>query len=409
MTRMSEKLTAVTRRSKVGFILVITLASLIAWRYWPHSPTGTSPKAGFNNEAAVHAGVATLADVPSYLSAPGTVVPSGNVVVVSRIDGQLQQVFFTEGQFVKQGQLLAQIDDRQYQATLKQYQGVLEQNQALLTNAKLTLARYRKLFAQDSLAKQDLESQIALTTQYQGQVKQAQAQIDNALINIDYAKITAPIAGKVGLRQVDPGNMVHGSDSNGLVTITNMQPADVTFSLPQSDIPQLAEQLKLQGRLPATVFDQDGTTPLAEGSVNYLSNRIDINTGSIELKGRFANQDEALFANQFVKLRLLLKTLHQVVVVPVQAIQISNQGSYVYIINQDNSVTRQKITAGVLYGSDKQVVVSGVTAGQKVVLDGIDRLTDKMKVRVVEMESTDPMKRNEAEQVMPANADRKTD
>lgn len=390
MTSMSAKMMGLSRRKKVGIILVIVIAVLIAWRFWPHSSAHNRAAKGrfaFNDQASVHAGVATTADVAVYLTAPGTVIPSANVVVVSRVDGQLQNIFFTEGQYVKQGQLLAQIDDRQYQATLKQYQGVLEQNQAQLKNAQLTLTRYRKLFAQDSLARQDLDSQIALTAQYQGQVKQAQAQIDNARLNISYARITTPIAGKVGLRQVDPGNMVHTSDTNGLVTITSMQPADVTFSLPQSDIPKLSQQLKLQGSLPATVFDQDGSTPLAVGSVKYLSNSIDVSTGSIELKGSFANQDEALFANQFVRLRLLLETLHQVVVVPVQAIQISNQGSYVYIINKDNTVTRQKVATGVLHGSDQQVIVSGVTVGQKVVLDGIDRLTDKMKVRVVEDEA----------------------
>ncbi|WP_046791831.1 MdtA/MuxA family multidrug efflux RND transporter periplasmic adaptor subunit [Tatumella morbirosei] len=338
--------------------------------------------AGGGAASIVHAGVASQADVPVYLSAPGTVIPNASVTVTSRVDGQLEKVYFTEGQKVKAGQLLAQIDDRTYQATLAQYQGALAQNQALLTSARLTLARYRKLFAEDSLSRQDLETQEATTGQYAGAVKEDQAQIDSAKVNIGYARITAPISGRVGLRLIDPGNMVQSSSTTGIVTITQMQPAAVTFSVPQSNIPTLIKALHHGEALPATAFDQNNTTVLAQGEVRFISNSIDTSTGSIEMKATFANQDEALYANQFVNLRLQTSVLKNATVVPVQAVQLSSDGSFVFVINADNTVTRKQITPGPVYGTDKQVVLSGVNPGDRLVTDGIDRLTTGAKVSV---------------------------
>ncbi|WP_294910547.1 MdtA/MuxA family multidrug efflux RND transporter periplasmic adaptor subunit [Tatumella sp. UBA2305] len=338
--------------------------------------------AGGGAASIVHAGVASQADVPVYLSAPGTVIPNASVTVTSRVDGQLEKVYFTEGQKVKAGQLLAQIDDRTYQATLAQYQGALAQNQALLTSARLTLARYRKLFAEDSLSRQDLETQEATTGQYAGAVKEDQAQIDSAKVNIGYARITAPISGRVGLRLIDPGNMVQSSSTTGIVTITQMQPAAVTFSVPQSNIPTLIKALHHGEALPATAFDQNNTTVLAQGEVRFISNSIDTSTGSIEMKATFANQDEALYANQFVNLRLQTSLLKNATVVPVQAVQLSSDGSFVFVINADNTVTRKQITPGPVYGTDKQVVLSGVNPGDRLVTDGIDRLTTGAKVSV---------------------------
>ncbi len=330
----------------------------------------------------VHAGVATQADVPVYLSAPGTVIPNASVTVTSRVDGQLEKVFFTEGQKVNAGQLLAQIDDRTYQATLAQYQGALAQNQALLTSARLTLARYRKLFAEDSLSRQDLETQQATTGQYAGAVKEDQAQIDSAKVSIGYARITAPVSGRVGLRLVDPGNMVQSSSTTGIVTITQMQPAAVTFSVPQSNIPVLIKKLHHGEALPATAFDQNNTSVLAQGEVRFISNSIDTTTGSVELKATFANTDEALYANQFVNLRLQTNLLKQATVVPAQALQLSSDGSFVFVINADNTVTRKQVTTGPAYGSDQQVVLSGVNPGDRLVTDGIDRLTSGAKVSI---------------------------
>lgn len=339
---------------------------------------------GAGGATIVHAVSAKQADVPVYVSAPGTVIPNASVTVTSRITGQLDKVLFTEGQKVSAGQLLAQIDDRDYQATLAQYQGALAENQALLKNAELTLARYRKLYAQDSLSKQDLESQIATVGQYRGTVQQDIAQINNAKVSISYARITAPVTGRVGLRLVDAGNLVQSGDSTGIVTITQMQPAAVTFSVPQSYVGQLAKKLHQGQALPATAFDQDGTAVLAEGEVRFISNTIDTTTGSVALKAMFTNQDESLFANQFVNLRLQIDQLKQATVVSTQAIQLSSDGSFVFVIRPDNTVVRQAVNTGPLFGNDQQVVLSGIKPGDRLVSEGIDRLTTGSKVTVAD-------------------------
>lgn len=343
--------------------------------------------AGAGGTTLVHAGVASQANVPVYLTSPGTVIPNASVTVTSRVEGELEKVYFTEGQQVSAGQLLAQIDDRSYQAALSQYQGALLQNKALLTSAQLTLARYRKLYAEDSLAKQDLESQMATVGQYTGAVKEDEAQINSAKVNISYSRVTAPISGRVGLRLIDPGNVVSAS-STPLVTITQMQPAAVTFSVPQSNIPTLIKKLHHGQAMPATAFDQDGKMVLAQGEVRFISNEIDTSTGSVEMKAMFPNTDEALYANQFVNLRLQTDTLEQATVIPAQALQLSSDGSFVFVINADNSVTRRSVSAGPAYGSDQQVILSGVKPGDKVVTEGIDRLTTGAMVSVVSESDT---------------------
>ncbi len=336
----------------------------------------------------VHTGTVVLADVPVYLTALGTVIPNATVTVTSRVDGQLTHVWFKEGQKVVAGQVLAQIDPRSYQATLAQYQGDLNQNQALLKSAQLTLARYQKLYAQDSLARQDLDTQTATVGQYSGAVKADQAQIDAAKLNIEYARITAPISGRVGLRLVDAGNMVQSSSTTGLVTITQTQPAAVTFSVPQSNIPTLLKALHNDRSLPATAFDQQGSSELAQGEVQFISNQIDTSTGTVTLKAQFANLDESLYPNQFVNLRLQTSTLKQATVIPGQALQLSSDGSFVFVVNKDNTVTRKAVKTGPVFGSDQQAILEGVSAGEQVVTEGIDRLTDGSKVSVVTAEET---------------------
>ncbi|MDE1190427.1 MAG: MdtA/MuxA family multidrug efflux RND transporter periplasmic adaptor subunit [Pantoea sp.] len=332
----------------------------------------------------VHSGVATTADVPVYLNALGTVVPNASVTVTSRVAGQLDKVYFTEGQKVQAGQLLAQIDPRSYQATLAQYQGDLNQNQALLKSAELTLARYKKLYAQDSLARQDLDTQMATVGQYRGAVAADEAQIASAKLDIEYARITSPVSGRVGLRLVDPGNMIQTTDTTGIVVVTQMQPAAVTFSVPQSNIPQLTKALHNEQSLPATAFDQDNTTVLAQGEVRYISNQIDTSTGTIELKASFPNQDESLFANQFVNLRLQTDTLKNATVIPAQALQLSSDGSFVFVINKDNTVTRKAVTTGPTFGEDFQAILKGVEPGERLVTEGIDRLTNGSKVTLAD-------------------------
>ncbi|ERH66381.1 MdtA [Pantoea dispersa EGD-AAK13] len=375
-------------------LLVLLIAAGVIWRVAggkrgaapgdlpPGGHRGAAPMSG--PATLVHSGVAATADVPVYLNALGTVIPNASVTVTSRVAGQLQQVFFTEGQKVSAGQLLAQIDPRSYQATLAQYQGDLSQNQALLHSAQLTLARYKKLAVQDSLSRQDLDSQIATVGQYQGAVAADQAQIASAKLDIEYARITSPISGRVGLRLVDPGNMVQTSDTTGIVVVTQMQPAAVTFSVPQSYIAQLTRALRNGQSLPATAFDQDNSSVLAQGEVKYISNQIDTSTGTIELKASFPNQDEALFANQFVNLRLQTGTLKNATVIPAQALQLSSDGSFVFIINKDNSVTRKAVTAGPALGEDRQAILQGVAPGDRLVTEGIDRLTNGSKVQLAD-------------------------
>ncbi|KAB8305306.1 MdtA/MuxA family multidrug efflux RND transporter periplasmic adaptor subunit [Erwinia endophytica] len=400
MTLTTAK-TSSSWRKKILLLILIILIALLVWRFWPHGTTGHQGAGGppgggggpggpggpggmmMSGPTPVHAGGVTTADVPVYLTALGTVIPNATVTVTSRVDGQLMQVYFTEGQKVAEGQLLAQIDPRSYQATLAQYQGELSQNQALLKSAELTLARYQKLFAQDSLSRQDLDAQIATVGQYRGAIKADLAQIAAAKLNIDYARITAPISGRVGLRLVDAGNMVHSSDTGGIVTITQTQPAAVTFSVPQSNIPTLVNVLHNGQSLPATAFDQDGNRELSVGKVQFISNQIDTSTGTVELKALFDNQDEALYPNQFVNLRLQTGTLKQATVIPAQALQLSSDGSFVYVINQDNTVTRKAVKAGPPLGETQQAILDGVTAGERVVTEGIDRLSNGSKVSVI--------------------------
>ncbi|MDF7662603.1 MdtA/MuxA family multidrug efflux RND transporter periplasmic adaptor subunit [Erwiniaceae bacterium L1_54_6] len=351
-----------------------------------HRPAGGPPGMAMMMGGAtlVHSGVATTADVPVYLNALGTVVPNASVTVTSRVAGQLDKVYFTEGQKVQAGQLLAQIDPRSYQATLAQYQGDLNQNQALLKSAELTLARYKKLYAQDSLARQDLDTQMATVGQYRGAVAADEAQIASAKLDIEYARITSPVSGRVGLRLVDPGNMIQTSDTTGIVVVTQMQPAAVTFSVPQSNIPQLTKALHNDQSLPATAFDQDNTTVLAQGEVRYIGNQIDTSTGTIELKASFANEDESLFANQFVNLRLQTEILKNATVIPAQALQLSSDGSFVFVINKDNTVTRKAVTTGPTFGEDFQAILKGVEPGERLVTEGIDRLTNGSKVTLAD-------------------------
>ncbi|WP_051937189.1 MdtA/MuxA family multidrug efflux RND transporter periplasmic adaptor subunit [Erwinia sp. 9145] len=377
-----------TAKKKTPRLLLLALLALViillVWRFWPGSAPGgpNGGPGGPDMTTAVQAGEVTNADVPVYLTALGTVVPNATVTVTSRVDGQLTKVFFTEGQKVTAGQLLAQIDPRSFAATLAQYQADLSQNQALLKSAELTLARYRKLYAQDSLARQDLDSQQATVGQYSGAVKADEAQIAAAKLNVEYARITSPIDGRAGLRLVDAGNMVHSSDTTGIVTITQMQPAAVTFSVPQSNISTLLKGLHNGESLPATAFDQDGSRALAQGSVKFISNQIDTTTGTIGLKALFANDDEALYANQFVNLRLQTGLLKQALVIPAQALQLSSDGSFVWVINKDNTVTRREVKTGPTLGETQQAILNGVTAGERVVTQGIDRLSSGSRVAI---------------------------
>lgn len=393
-------------RSRKRLVLALLIAAAIgaAFIYVRHTPT-TSADAGSsaaaspggrhggkgmtdpNAAVSVAVGTAGTADVPVIQQALGTVIPNYSVTVTSRVDGELMAVYFTEGQYVKKGQLLAQIDPRAYQATLDQYQGDMAQNQALLKSAQLTVERYKRLFAKDSIAKQDLDTQTATVGQYAGAVKADQAQIDSAKLNLIYAKIVSPIDGYVGLRLVDPGNIVASSSTTGIVTVTQTNPIAVTFSVPQAQLATLLPKVRKGEALSVQALDQMGNTPLADGTLKFISNEIDTTTGSIKLKALFGNPDEKLYPNQFVNVKLTTDTLHNAVVVPSAAVQLSSDGEFLYAV-KDGKATRRTIKTGPTLG-DQTVITEGVEKGEQVITRGIDHLREGSKVEVEKPASTD--------------------
>ncbi|QKZ05928.1 efflux RND transporter periplasmic adaptor subunit [Pseudomonas eucalypticola] len=401
-------------RSRKRLVLVLLIAAAIgaAFIYVRHTPsTGQATDAGAarpsapggrhggpgmdaNATVSVAVGTAGVADVPVVQQALGTVIPNYSVTVTSRVDGELQAVYFTEGQYVKKGQLLAQIDPRAYQATLDQYQGDLAQNQALLKSAQLTAERYKRLFAKDSLAKQDLDTQVATVGQYAGAVKADLAQIDAAKLNLIYAKIVSPIDGYVGLRLVDPGNIVTSGSTTGIVTVTQTNPIAVTFSLPQAQLATLLPKVRKGEALPVQALDQMGNTPLANGTLKFISNEIDTSTGSIKLKAQFDNPDEKLYPNQFVNVKLTTDTLHNAVVVPSAAVQLSSDGEFLYVV-KDGTVQRRTIKVGPALG-EQTVITQGVAQGEQVVTRGIDHLREGSKVEVEKPASTEKTAQNGA-------------
>lgn len=347
----------------------------------PGGPGGPGMAGGSSAGVTVTVGQAQRQDVPVYQTALGTVVANASVTVTSRVDGQLQAVYFTEGQPVKKGQLLAQIDPRSYQATLAQYLGDLAQNRALLKSAQLTLARYQRLFDKDSLARQDLDTQAATVGQYQGAVQADEAQIAAARLDLEYARIVSPIDGYVGLRLVDPGNMVHASDTTGIVTVTQTDPIAVTFSLPQAQLAELLPKLRAGQALPVQALDAQQDLELATGELKFISNEIDTATGSIKLKARFSNADQKLYPNQFVNVKVRTQVLSQAVTVPSAAVQLGASGNFVYVLDTSDKVVRRAVTSGPVTG-DRTVILEGVTADERVVTRGIDHLRDGIQVTV---------------------------
>ena|SRR5579863_2930982 len=359
---------------------VLAAFVLLAWLLTPKAGTrapagrfaggGPMPVVG----AQAHAG-----DMPITLIGLGTVTPLATVTVQSQISGQIVRIAFKEGQTVKAGDPLVQIDPRPYQVALEQAEGALARDKALLANARVDLERYQTLFAQDSIAEQQLATQKALVAQDEGNVKTDQGQIDAAKLNLTYCHIVSPISGRVGLQQVTLGNYVTPSEPNGLVVVTQLEPITVVFTLPEDDIPPLLKQLHAGATLPVSAYDRTNTHLLASGTLQSIDSQIDTTTGTIRLKAIFPNTDQALFPQQFVNVVLLLDTLHGAILIPQAGVQRGAPGTYVYVINSDQTVSVRQVALGP--GDPTNIVITqGLAVGDMVVVDGADKLKDGAKV-----------------------------
>ena len=324
--------------------------------------------------AAAHRG-----DLPVYFNGLGTVTAFNTVTVRSRVDGQIVNVAFKEGQYVHEGDLLVQIDPRPFQVQLEQAEGQLAKDQAQRKDAEVNLERYRLLFKEGVIPQQQLDTQAALVGQFDGAITSDQSQIDNAKLQLTYCRITAPISGRVGLRLIDPGNIVHATDVSGLVVITQLQPIAVLFSLPQDELPQVNAKLRAGVQLNVDAFDRDDKQKIATGKLLTIDNQIDPTTGTYKLKSVFNNSDNALFPNQFVNVHLLVDTKHNLTIVPTAAIQRGPQGTYVYAVGSEKTVNIRPVTIAQTTGN--QIGVSdGLNVGDLVVIDGQDKLQEGSKV-----------------------------
>ena len=341
----------------------------------PGGPGGAARFSAGGQVQPVSVGVVRREDVRVLVSAIGTMNARATAVVRTKVSGELKALRFKEGDEVKAGQLLAEIDPRSYQAALDQARGNLARDQALLKNARLDLQRYQDLKAQDSIAVQQVDTQAALVRQYEGVVAADQAQVDAAKLQLDYTRVTAPIAGRLGLRQADLGNVVNPSDANGIVTITQVRPIDAVFSVPEAHLVQIRERLAGGAVLPVELWDREQKQRLGRGRLGALDNAVDTTTGTIKVKAAFANEDGRLYPNQFVNVKLQTRTLEGALTVPTTAVQ----NNYVYLVQQDGTVTQRRIRVGVTDG-DRTSVEGELAEGDKVVTDGIDRLREGAKV-----------------------------
>ena len=368
------------------FLIILGIFAFFAFRHYSNNANTKAEeqaKKGAKQTATVTALAAKVADINMYLNAIGTVIPRSNVIVRTRIDGQLMRILFNEGQYVKQGELLAEIDSRPYQVQLAQAQGQLAKDQALLKNAQLDLERYKTLLAQDSAPEQQVATQHSLVNQYLGTIQTDQSQIDNAKLQLTYTRITAPISGRIGLRQVDAGNIVHQSDTNGILSIAEVKPISVIFSIPQDNLSSVLSPMRKGQKLAVTVYGRDQQKKLAEGFLLSADNQIDTTTGTVKLKAQFANEDESLFPNQFVNVRVLLGVNKDVLVVPSAAIQRGSQGTFVYLVQPDQTISVKPVKV-IVTENESSSIEGDVKAGDLLVTDGADKLRAGAKVKLAD-------------------------
>jgi multidrug efflux system membrane fusion protein len=367
----------------IWLLIGLAVVGAVAWVVFRPHAAPRAPTGRFSSDQPMPVATATAetGDLPIVRSALGTVTPLATVTVRTQISGQLMQIAFTEGQTVDKGDFLAQIDPRPYQNALDQVQGQLLRDQALLDNAQVDLARYRKLVAQDSIARQQLDTQVGLVHQYEGTVKTDQALVSNAQLNLVYCRIVAPINGRVGLRQVDLGNYVQTSDTNGIIVITQLKPISVIFTLPEDSLPAVLKRMQSGATLQVAIYDRTQSVKLATGTLATVDNQIDTSTGTVKLRAQFDNNDESLFPNQFVNTELLVDTQHGATIVPTAAIQRGAPGTYVYALGPDLTVAVRPVKLGPSDG-ERVAIQEGLAPGDKVVTDGADRLRDGAKVTI---------------------------
>ena len=369
-------------RPRRRFFLAAVFALLvIAGAVW-WTRQGAAPQQGSGRAAPPMSVVAETigkGDIAINLNALGTVTSLATVTIRTQISGYLTQVVFKEGDDVKKGDLLAQIDSRPYEATLAQVKGQLARDQALLKGAQVDLARYQGLAAQNAVPHQTLDTQVALVAQDQGTVEADLGMVKSAEVNLQYTRILSPLDGRVGLRQVDQGNYVTPGDTNGLVVITQIQPISVLFTVPEDNLQAISKRLQQGAVLPAAAYDRSGANKLADGTLQTFDSQIDPTTGTIKLRAQFANEARTLYPNQFINVRLLLDTHKDVTAMSTAGIQRGVPGTFVYLVNADNSVSVRPVKLGITDG-DRVEVLSGLAPGDHVVIDGADKLRDGAKI-----------------------------
>jgi multidrug efflux system membrane fusion protein len=377
------------KRRWLIWLIVLAVLGYAGWRYRgvfassasSTSTTSGSGRSGRGGGGAVPVSIATAVrgDIPVYLRGLGTVTAFNTVTVHTRVDGQLVNVAFQEGQFVHEGDLLAELDRRPFEAQLEQAQGTLAHDIALRNDANVNFERYADLYKQGVVPKQQMDTQKATVDQYDGAIKSDQAQIDTAKLQIVYCRITAPIGGRVGLRLVDLGNIVHATDIGGLVVITQVQPISALVSLPQDTLPEVFSQVRAGTQLSVDAFDQDGINKLASGKVLTIDNQIDPTTGTYKLKAEFANEDNHLFPNQFVNIRVLVGNKQGLTIVPATAIQRGPQGTFAYVVTSNGTASIRMVKEAITEGTQVGLT-DGLKPGDVVVVDGQDKLQEGTKV-----------------------------